>query len=203
MPDKKRPAAKRAASGKAQAAPRPVELDDEEMDEGNGQSLYRRMKTQYGDDEEGFYRWLREHHLEDTSVCLGFYLKRAERELNLNQADVAARTGTRDEPPLTRSFISALLRGRPGIRADTWVRIAKACDANPLEFFLAEGWIEQGDISAYKVPHANMMLGLARKLDDFSPAFQQTFITMAEAMADTLLQQQTLVEGSTKRASTA
>lgn len=196
--DQKKPAEKRATGTTTEPKGTIVDIDDD-----GGESLFKRMRTQYGADEEGFYGWLREHRLEDTSVCLGYYLYRAARELNLNQADVAARTGTKNDPPLTRSFISALLGGRSGIRADTWVRIAKACDANPLEFFQAEGWIEQGDISAYKVPNANMMLTLARKLDQFSPAFQSTFITMAEAMADTLLQQQTLVEGHTKRATTA
>lgn len=193
MPNKKR------ANGTKTVPAKSPELDIEE----SGDSLYKRMRAHYGADDDAFYRWLAKSRHEDTSVCLGYYLKRAERELNLNQADVAARTGTDREPPLTRSFISALLAGRSGIRADTWVRIAEACDANPLEFFIAEKWIKPGHIAAYQVPNANMLLSLARKLDDFSPAFQHTFITMAEAMADTLLSQQTLVEGHTQKVSTA
>src|SRR5215217_6199388 len=135
VPSTKKPrgAAKTAATTtKGRAA----QVQDDDV---QGDSPYQRAKEAHGGrigDE--FYNYLREHRLDDTSLCLGYYLQRAQREQNLNQADVAERTRTKNEPPITRSFLSAILGGRSGIRADTWVRIADALDANPLEFFIAE-----------------------------------------------------------------
>lgn len=160
-----------------------------------GDSQYRRAKDRFGEDDDALYEYLRYHRLEDTTLCLGFYLMRAQRELNLNQADVAERTRTKNDPPITRSFLSVLLGGRSGIRADTWVRIANALDANPLEFFIAEGWIEPGHISSYQVPHSDLMLPLATKLDEVRPEFRQSAVAMIVAVIDTVLLQQKTLEG--------
>lgn len=176
-----------AKSAKAPAAPAQIE-DDEEV---RGGSVYARTREQFGEDEDAFYDWLREHRLEDVTLTLGYYLMRAKRDMNLNQTDVAERTRTRTEPPITRSFLSASLAGRSSTRADTWVRIAHALDANPLEFFIAEGWIDPGHIAAYQVPAANVILPLATKLEQIKGRPQQlAAVAMLGAVLDTVLLQQ-------------
>jgi hypothetical protein len=166
-------------------------LAAQEDDELTGDSLYKRAKDQFGEDKDGLYEYLRVHRLNDPSLCLGYYLMRAQREMNLNQSDVAERTGTRTEQPISRSFLSAALSGRSGIRADTWARIAHAVDANPLEFFISEGWIDSGHIAAYQVPAANIILPLATKLEQIKGRQQQlAAVSMLTAVLDTVLIQQ-------------
>lgn len=160
--------------------------DDELLDEGD--SPYKRAKEQFGEDKDGLYDYLREKRLDDPSLCLGYYILRARRERNLNQADIAERTRTRTDPPITRSFLSAALSGSSGIRADTWVRIAHALDANPLEFFISEGWIDPGHIAAYQVPTANVILPLATKLEQVQGRQQQlAAVSMLSAVFDIVL----------------
>jgi len=200
VPQRKRPtqaenkqvAAKSAANlnktRKTSAATLAEDDDDVQLP---GDSRYQRAKEEFGEDKDGLYDYLREHRLQDPSLCLGYYLMRAQREMNWNQTDVAERTRTRTEPPITRSFLSAGLSGRSGIRADTWVRIANALDANPLEFFIAEGWIDVGHIAAYQVPAANVILPIATKLEQIQGRQQQiAAVAMLGAVLDTVLLQQ-------------
>lgn len=198
MPTRKRPT---KADNRAVAATSAAKLNKsrkatadalaEEDTELSGDSSYQRAKDRFGDDKDGFYDWLREHRLDDVTLCLGYYLERAKREFNWNQTDVAERTRSRTEPPITRSFLSATLSGRSGIRADTWVRIANALEANPLEFFIAEGWIDVGHIAAYQVPAANVILPIATKLEQIKGRQQQiAAVSMLGAVLDTVLLQQ-------------
>jgi hypothetical protein len=211
VPQKKRPtraenlevAAKSSANAsKARKlnTPPPVEEDEPIA----GDSLYMRAKERFGDDKEGLYEYLREHRLDDPSLCLGYYLMRALREMNWNQADVAERTRTRTEPPITRSFLSAALSGRSGIRGDTWVRLANALDANPLEFYIAEGWIDTGHIAAYQVPASNVILPLASKLEQIKSRQQQlAAVAMLGAVLDTVLLQQNTHPGTPEKVNSA
>lgn len=214
MPTRKRPtkaesravsaesAAKVSRARKQTAEALSATADDDEQIEGN--SLYVQAKDRFGEDKDGLYDYLREQRLNDPSLCLGYYLLRASREMNWNQADVAERTRTRTEPPITRSFLSAALSGRTGIRADTWVRLANALDANPLEFFISEGWIDTGHIAAYQVPAANVILPLATKLEQIQGRQQQlAAVAMLGAVLDTVLIQQSTHPGSANKVNSA
>jgi hypothetical protein len=77
-------------------------------------------------------------------------------------------------------------------------------DANPLEFFIAEGWIETSHIAAYQVPAANIILPLATKLEQIQGRSQQlAAVSMLGAVLDTVLIQQSTHPGSTPKVNSA
>lgn len=149
-------------------------------------SPYREAEQKYGDDEDGFYEYLRQHRLDDPSLCVGFYLKRAARELNRNQSDVAAFTESSSAPPVTRGFISQMLTGHTKATPSTYTRLARAMDANPVEFFLAEGWLDTGDLLAYHLPYATDWTPVAKKLADIPALRRPAVIEVVSAVLDTL-----------------
>jgi hypothetical protein len=171
-------------------------LDD---DDATGESPYSKAKIHYRHDSDAFYEYLRTHRLEDATLCLGYYVERAKRERGWNQTDIAERTKTPTDPPLTRSFISAALAGRTGVKADTWKRVADALEANPLEFYLAQGWLDPGDIAAYQVPHASLLMGVSRLMDQVDPENYQPFLDMVKAMIDVVLGKQRAITSSNRR----
>ena len=153
-------------------------------------SPYQQALSRFDADRDGLYRYLEEHRLEDPSLCLGYYLERAKRELGLNQSEVADRTGSRTEPPVAKQFLSAILAGRSGVRPETYVRIASVVGANPLEFFIASGWVDPADIAAYQVPGAEQLGSIARKLEQLEPGYRRSATALVEAVLDTVLLRQ-------------
>lgn len=157
-----------------------------------GESPYRDAEERFVNDPDGLYQYLREHRLDDPSLCVGYWLMRADRELGMNQSDVARRTAViRDGqivvPELSRGFLSALLSGRTRATPDTYTRVARAVGANPLEFFLAEGWVDPADIATYSMPHANEWQPIAKKLDAVPPTERRKVVALVGSIIDTLL----------------
>lgn len=155
-------------------------------------SPYREAEQNYVNDQDGLFEYLRQHRLDHSSLCLGYWLLYADRVLGMNQSDVARRTGVWKDgevvvPELTRGFLSALLSGRTRSTPDTYTRIARAVGANPLEFFLAEGWIDPSDIVAYSLPHANEWQPIAKKLDAVPPLDRPKVVVLVGAIIDTVL----------------
>ncbi len=184
------------------AQPRATPPADEELLE-TGDSPYQKAKEQLGVNSDELYAYLRTHRLEHTSLTLGYYLLRAQREMGMSQSDVAGRTGTTSEMAITRSFLSALLGGRSGVRAETWRRIANALECNVLEFYIAENWLDPSDISAYNVPNAHLLLPIAAKLDQVAPEHRQAVVQMIGAVVDTVLIQETTPTKRSKTTSSA
>ena len=69
------------------------------------------------------------------------------------------------------------------------MRIANALDANPLEFFIAEGLIQPGHIASYHVPLSNLLVPLAKKLDRIDPKQRPQVVTMLMAVLETIANQ--------------
>lgn len=147
-------------------------------------------EREFDRDEDGFFEWLKIHRLESPDVCLGYHLKRVAREHNLDQVSIADRTAVNGQPPLTRSFISAMLSGRSGVRPDSWLRLADALDTNVIEFYLAEQWLTPSDIAAYQVPHAARYADLTALLDKVPDEVQRAAIALCKAVLETVIQQQ-------------
>lgn len=152
-------------------------------------SAYREAEKRFEGDEEGFYRYLAENRLDDPTLCLGYWLKNAERYLNLNQSDVAARTGTNTEPPFTRGYLSLLLTGGSNATPATYTRIARACGANPIEFILADKrWgITEADVAAYQLPFAQDWSPVASKLAQVPIHRRRAVVALVAAIIDTII----------------
>lgn len=155
------------------------------------ESPYRDAEQKFNDPDE-LFDYLREHRLDDASLCLGYWLMYADRELGLNQSDVARRTAVVKDgevivPELTRGFLSAVLSRRTRATPDTYTRIARAVGANPIEFFLAEGWVDPSDITAYSLPHANEWQPIAKKLDAVPPTERRKVVALVGSIIDAVL----------------
>lgn len=155
-------------------------------------SPYREAEARFRNDTDGLFLYLRDHRLEDPSLCLGYWLMRADRELGMNQSDVAARTAvyrgaTVVIKPLTRGFLSAVLSNRTRATPDTYTRIARAVGANPIEFFLSEGWIDPADVTVYSLPHASDWSPIAQKLDMVPVSERPKVVALVSSIIDAVL----------------
>lgn len=156
------------------------------------ESPYRDAEEKYENDPDALYDYLREHRLDDPSLTLGYWLKHADRVLGLNQSDVTRRTAVVKDgdvvvPELSRGFLSAVLSRRTRATPDTYTRIASAVGANPLEFFIAEGWIDPSDIVAYSLPHASDWQPIAKKLDAVPAADRRKVVALVGSIIDAAL----------------
>lgn len=146
-------------------------------------SAYREVEERFSRDQDELYDYLREHRLEEITLCVGYWLMFAERELNRNQTEVAAEMG------VSRGFLSLVLSGQSKAQPGTYTQMARAVGANPIEFFLAEGWLEPADLKAYSLPFASDWAPIAHKLDAVPPAQRRNVVVLVGAVLDTVLQQ--------------
>lgn len=178
-----------------------VEEEEEEERRQPRDSDYHKAKDRFGPERrDEFYEWLRENRLNSPDLCLGFYLERAKREENLTQRDVAERTGSRNQAPITRGFLSAILGGRSGILPPTWRRIADALNANVLEFYIAEGWIDPSAIAAYQVPQNQLLVMIANEVERVPPDMQTHVMALVRGMISTLMAQRASMAAETAHA---
>ena len=112
---------------------------------------------------------------------LAYWLEKVRIEYNWSNSDVAERAN------LSRAAISSILNGHTSATAGTWASIARAVGANPLEFFIAEGWVYSADVATY-VENADTreLQTLGVILEEIDPKHHQAFIKMVSAVADTL-----------------
>lgn len=156
-------------------------------------SLYRQMEAKFGADEDAFFEWLEHNKHEDYTVAIGWALMRARRYYNLDQVQIAGRTRVVDSrgrelvPPITKSFISAMLSGRSKVQPDVYERLARACDVNPIHFFIAERWMSPSDVAAFNVPERDVALPLLAKLDQIPEPQRPAARATVLAVLDTLI----------------
>lgn len=133
-------------------------------------SAYRRAEAEYGTASDELWEYLEKNKHEDGTLAVGWALERARRYFHLDQQTVAQRTAIADgagnvvEEPISKSFISALLSGRTKAAPPTYARIAHAAQVSPLEFYLAEHWLDPADISAYDMAEKDVALPIIQKL---------------------------------------
>lgn len=149
---------------------------------------YRTAQRNFANDEDGLYEYLEKNRTEDLTLCLGYYLMRADRMLGMNQSDIASRTGAPGVEPVSRGFLSAMLSGRTKAAPETITRIARAAEANPLEFFTAMGLIDPSDIAAYQLPEARDWMPIAKKLINVPLAQRPRVVALVGAVIDTVLE---------------
>ena len=142
---------------------------------GPGTDDIRQLNSEQRDQ---LFEYLEQHRLKDITLCVGYWLVWAERNLNMNQSDVADAAG------VTRSFISSLLSGRTLSKPETFERIARATGANPVEFLVAAGLVEPSDILAYQVPGRADLQVLADKLIHIPAHKRQKYVTLAASILD-------------------
>jgi len=131
--------------------------------------------------QDELYEYLRRHRTEDVTLCLGYHLMRAERDFNLNQSGVAERAG------VSRSFISSILSGRSLATPQSFTAIARALNANPIEFMLAAGLIDKSDLVAYQLPDAAGWQPIAQMLTNVPSEERRNAISVVGAVLRTLL----------------
>lgn len=146
-----------------------------------GNSRYRDALDEYGHDPDALYDYLQKNRLADPSLALGYYLMRAEKLMNRNQSDIA------DEAGVSRAFISAILSGRTRSTPQTYTRIARAVGANPLEFLIAEGFIDAADVAAYQMPGAREWQQMGEMLVGLDEADRHNTVAMVRAIVKTVL----------------
>lgn len=125
-------------------------------------SAYRRAESQFGTNTDALWEYLEAHRLDDPTLAIGWALLRARRYFNWDNQTVASKTAVSNErgdlieEPLSKTFISSLLSGKSSASPSTYRRLAKVCEVSPLDFYLAEGWLDPGDIGAYNLPEREM-----------------------------------------------
>lgn len=145
---------------------------------GPGTTDIRALSDTQRDD---LYEYLKTRRLEDVTLCVAYWLLDAERREGLNQADVASEMGA------TRSLISQILSGRVISKPQTFERLARVLDFNPLELYLAAGWLDLSDIMAYQTPGQNDLRMLADKLQALPANERHKWTKLAEAILDTVV----------------
>lgn len=130
---------------------------------------------------EDLYEYLRANRTQDVTLCLGYHLMRAERDFNLNQSDVAERAD------VSRSFISSILSGKSLATPESFTKIARAVQANPIEFLLASGLIDRSDLLAYQLPDAEDWQPIAALLVNIPNTERRNAIAVVGAILRTLL----------------
>lgn len=111
----------------------------------NKKSAYCEASERFQDPEH-LYTYLQEHLHDDTTLWLGYYLMRARRLEGRDLAQVAHDAGM---SPLS---ISMLLSGKSEASPAIYDRLAHALDANPVELFLASGWLTPTEVAEYTEP---------------------------------------------------
>lgn len=144
-------------------------------------SPYREAEAKFGDDIEGLREYCRQHRLDDITLCLGYWLLYAESELNMNNSAVTAAIGN------SRGFLSQVLGGRTTAAQQTYAKIARLVGANPLEFLIAQGLVDVGDIAAYNLPHANDLVLVARKFEQVPPTERPKVAALIVSVIDAVL----------------
>lgn len=164
-------------------------------------SAYRQAERAYEGRPDEFLEYLEAHRLEDVTLCLGYWLRWAERELNFDQATVAARTEVRNaagevaQRALTRGYLSQVLTGATSADPRTWARLADAVGCNPVEFYLAEGWLRPAHIESYTLLDSHLYQPLLETLHRISDrTLRRSAVAVATATVDTILQMQTKKE---------
>lgn len=160
-------------------------------------SAYRQAEQTYKDPDE-FLEYLHTHRLDDVTLCLGYWLRKAEKDLGFDQATVAARTEVRNaagaitQRALTRGYLSQVLTGATRADPHTWVRLADVLGANPVEFYLAEGWLRPAHIESYNSADNHLFLPLLDALLQIKDrSLRRSAVAVATATVTTILEMQT------------
>lgn len=145
--------------------------------------IYLLAKARYGEDENTLFEFLRAHRLDHPTLTVGYYVLRAKRFQNWTQADIAARTivGGR---AITRGFISAFLLGTTGGTPETLTSMMRAMGANPVEWYLAYGWLENGDLAAYGMAGGEAWVPIANRLANMREEDKVKSVALVEAVLD-------------------
>lgn len=157
------------------------------------ESEYRKAEDRFGKNEDEFFDWLEQHRYDDWTLCIGWALMRANRVFGRNQVEIAALTAITDSkgrellPGINKAYISSMLSGTASPPARTYDRLARACGVNPLEFYLAEGWLTTADIAAFSVPDRALALPILEKLDSIPMEDQPAARAVVLSVLDTLI----------------
>lgn len=136
------------------------------------ESAYREAEAKFAGRLNELWAYLEQHRQEDPTLCIGWALRRAERFLGLDQSMVAERTAVTDRrgrtivPPISKSFVSAMLSGRSKVSPEVYARLARACEVSTVEFFLAEGWLEPADFAALGAADKELTTPLLQRFAD-------------------------------------
>lgn len=158
-------------------------------------SPYREAERQYGTATDALWEYLEANKHEDGSIAVGWALERARRYFHLDQQQIAQGTAIYDgrgnllQEPISKSFVSALLSGRTKASPPTYVRIARAAQVSPLEFYLAEKWLDAADVAAYDMPEKDVALPIIQKLLDLPehrrPRAKAVVLSVLESISET------------------
>jgi hypothetical protein len=134
------------------------------------QSAYREVEARFGPNSDALWEYLEAHRLDDPTLTVGWALLKARRYFGWDNATVAQKTAITNargqviEEPLSKTFISSMLSGKSKAAPNTYVRLARVCEVSPLDFYLAEGWLDPGDIAAYDLPDKETALPVMQRL---------------------------------------
>ncbi len=133
-------------------------------------SSYREAESQFGTNTDELWEFLEVNRLNDPTLAIGWALLRARRFFSWDNMTVAQRTAVRDElgnlieEPISKTFLSSLLSGKSKASPHTYKRLARVCEVSPLDFYLAEGWLDPGDVAAYTIPDRELATPVLTKL---------------------------------------
>lgn len=156
------------------------------------ESPYRKAERELGNNPDAFWEHLEEHKYDHWTLAVGWALKYAERNHHLDQSAVADRTVTHDsagrpvDAAISKSYISAMLSGRSHPPAETYKRLARACGVNPIEFQLAEGWLDHADIAAFNLPEQELVRPILQRLFDTPPQYRPRARALVTSMLDSI-----------------
>lgn len=155
-------------------------------------SAYRKAENDFRGQPDQFWEYLERNKHEDWTLCIGWALRRADRFYNLDQQQVAERTAVVDSngqvlvPPVSKSFLSAMLTGRSKVAPDVYTRLADACGVNPVEFYLAERWLSPAQVAAYQMPERELVLPILTKLTAIGRSEQPAALAVVLSVLDSL-----------------
>lgn len=157
-------------------------------------SAFRRAERDFQGRPDEFWEFLEEHKYDDPTLAIGWAIERAKRFYNRDQASIAARTAVYDEQgrileePITRSFVSAMLSARSKVSPPVYKRLARATDTNPIDFYIAEGWVDLSDVAAYDLPDSALALPIIQKVmalpQERRPRARAVVLAMLDSITD-------------------
>jgi len=171
-------------------------------------SPYRKAEAEFVGRPDEFLEYLSEHRYDHPTLCIGWAVEQAKQKLNLDQVQIAARTEVRDkdgnlvEPGYTKSYISALLSWRSTASPAAYLRLARACEVNVLEFHIAEKWIPIEYIAAYNLPERELVLPILAEIGKLPREMQPSARAVVISVLQTLVAQYAEQKSGTKAETT-
>jgi hypothetical protein len=166
-------------------------------------SAYREAEHRFEGRPDEFWEFLERNRREDPTLAIGWAVMRARRFYGWDQVTIAQRTEIKDarghviEEPISKTFVSSLLSGKSNALPLTYLRLARATEVSPIEFYLAEQWLDPADVIAFSMPDKETALPVLQKLLSIPEKSRPKARAVALAVLDSVYEVETANEPPT------